>query len=91
MEVKYLKEVKTDASTIEIYVKCTDYFCGTIKDKQDNILRYFDDTGVPSFFPGNHYGEYIDFKIDLDTGKILNWKKLEASNIEEYINKGKNE
>lgn len=36
---------------------------------------------VPLFFPygkdneENHYGDYVDLWIDLETGQIVNWKK----------------
>lgn len=29
---------------------------------------------VPSFFPEVHYGDYLDLHIELETGKILNWR-----------------
>jgi hypothetical protein len=29
---------------------------------------------VPDFFPGQHYGDYVKLDIDIDTGKIVNWK-----------------
>lgn len=31
------------------------------------------------------YGDYIILDIDLDTGKILNWKAPSAEDIEEWI------
>jgi hypothetical protein len=30
---------------------------------------------VPDFFPGEHYGDYLMFDIDVKTGQILNWPK----------------
>ena len=30
---------------------------------------------VPDFMPGEHYGDYVELTIELDTGKFLNWKK----------------
>lgn len=35
--------------------------------------------------PGQHYGDYVILDIDLDTGKILNWKPPTAEQIEEWI------
>jgi hypothetical protein len=29
---------------------------------------------VPDFFPEEHWGDYVMLDIDIDTGKILNWK-----------------
>ena len=30
---------------------------------------------VPGFFPTEHFGDYLDLTIDIETGKILNWVK----------------
>ena len=30
---------------------------------------------VPDFFPDEHYGDYVQLKIDIDTGQIIDWKK----------------
>lgn len=30
---------------------------------------------VPDFFPGNHFGDYVELEIDVDTGQILNWNR----------------
>lgn len=30
---------------------------------------------VPKFFPGEHYGDYLELHIDVQTGQILNWPK----------------
>lgn len=57
---------------ITICAKCSDMFSASLNDngKVKNYYGY-----VPDFFPEEHYGDYIEFKIDIDTGKILNWKK----------------
>ena len=36
---------------------------------------------VPRFLPGNG-GDYVNLEIDLETGTILNWKKLISSDIQ---------
>lgn len=38
---------------------------------------------VPDFFPGDHFGEYIDLEIDVDSGVILNWKKPTKQDLRE--------
>jgi hypothetical protein len=30
---------------------------------------------VPKFFPGDHWGDYLQLNIDVKTGVILNWPK----------------
>lgn len=33
------------------------------------------DNYVPDYFPEEHYGDYLELDIDVETGQILNWKK----------------
>ena len=42
--------------------------------------------GRPSL-PGQHYGDYLDLEIDMDTGIIKNWKVPTADQVEEWIAK----
>lgn len=28
---------------------------------------------VPDFMPGEHYGDYIELDIDINTGQVQNW------------------
>ena len=60
---------------LQISAKCSDLFSATVSDENKESQLY--DGYVPSWFPNpkaEHYGDYVDLKIDLDTGKILNWK-----------------
>lgn len=78
------KEVQVQAKTIQIHAKCSDCCCATLLDQDGNeILDH--DGYVPSFMPGEHYGDYIILDIDLDTGKILNWVPPTAEQIEEWM------
>ena len=38
---------------------------------------------VPSFFPGEHYGDYLIFEIA--AGRITNWKQPSAQKVESYF------
>lgn len=53
---------------INLNVKCSDE-CNLVGPGLD-YYGY-----VPDFFPGDHCGDYIEFKIDTATGQILNWPK----------------
>jgi hypothetical protein len=44
----------------------------TLTKKDGTQISY--DGYVPSFFPGEHFGDYVMLDIDPYTGKILNWK-----------------
>lgn len=70
-----------NAKTIDISAKCSDLFDATVYDGKGKAL--LDYTGyVPGFFPDDHYGDYVRMKIELKTGKILNWKQPTAVDFE---------
>lgn len=60
---------------ISITAKCSDMFSASL----NNGKSY--DGYVPSFFPGEHYGDYVELEIELATGKILNWKVPTAKDL----------
>ena len=53
--------------------KCSDMFNATLTMDGCVVGEY--NGYVPEFFPGGHFGDYVELEIDIDTGKILNWKK----------------
>lgn len=57
---------------IRISAKCSDLFNADFlvngKREGQNYDGY-----VPDFFPGEHYGDYVQLDIDIDSGKIVNW------------------
>ena len=55
-------------------IKCSDMFAASFDGKDC-------DGYVPDFFPGNHYGDYVMLDIDVDTGRITNWKKPTAKQL----------
>ena len=63
-----------------INAKCSDMFATTLANKENNIEHIIGeyDGYVPAWFPNpkeEHYGDYVTLEIDIETGKILNWKK----------------
>lgn len=83
VHVNEKKEV--DIDVIEVYVKCTDRFCGFLRDSNGAIVIDYEDTYVPDFFPGNHNNEYLQLCIELKTGQILNWKPISRKALEQHI------
>jgi hypothetical protein len=72
---------KMKAKSISVLLKVVDNFEGLVKDdKGHEILDY--QGYVPDFFPGEHYGDYVELDIDLATGQITNWKKPKQKDIE---------
>jgi len=63
---------------MEISAKCSDMFNADFDGKDY-------DGYVPDFFPGEHYGDYVRLKIDIDTGTIVDWKTPTQSELDEMF------
>ena len=60
--------------------KCSDMFSATLADNGHDLGEY--NGYVPDFMPGQHYGDYVELRIDVETGRILNWKKPTKKQLE---------
>jgi len=70
--------------------KCDDCFSAQFVDaKGDDVLAY--NGSVPDWFPGQHWGNYVEFEIDLATGQILNWTAPTATDLKKMMKKGEDE
>lgn len=84
MKIGIKKIVEVEAKEIRLCCKVCDMFTASVHDQDGETV--FDYEGyVPDFFPGDHYGDYIMLHIDLDTGKITNWKTPSAEDIMKFI------
>jgi len=81
------KEVEVQAKTLKISCKVCDQFTATLDDQDGDEIFAQEDGYVPGFMPGEHYGDYLILDIDLDTGKIVNWKAPTTQQIEEWVNR----
>jgi hypothetical protein len=43
------------------------------------------DCYVPNYFPEDHYGDYLELDIDVETGQILNWVKPTQKELKQSI------
>jgi hypothetical protein len=84
MEINLIKPVKVNAKTLKLHIKVSDRFTGDLVDQDGEILKEYEGY-VPSFFPGQHYGDYLILDIDIDAGVITNWKTPTAAEVEEFI------
>ena len=64
---------------IQFSAKCSDLFSATLQVDSGFVGEY--NGYVPDFFPGEHYGDYVQMKVDIDTGQILNWRKPTAKEL----------
>lgn len=67
------RRVEVMPAEMKIYLKVRDEFSFKIVDTLGNTLCEQDDGYVPAFMPGEHYGDYVDLVIDVQTGHIKNW------------------
>ena len=74
--------------TIHISAKCSDLFSAFLRDGDKIVGEY--DGYVPAWLPNQqteHYGDYVILEIDIETGKILNWKKPTQAQLKETFKK----
>ena len=60
--------------TIRIMAKCSDMFSATLVNGVGNRVGDFSGY-VPEWMPGQHFGDYVELDIDVETGVIRNWKR----------------
>lgn len=87
MEINQKKtvQVQVQAKTLKMCLRVRDRFCASIRDQDGVELGGREDSYVPGFMPGQHYGDYVILDIDLDSGQITNWKTPSAKDIEAFI------
>ncbi len=85
MELEIKKPQTVNAKTLKICLKVSDCFAACLMSDKGETIHDQDDGYVPSFMPGDHYGDYVILDIDIDTGMITNWKKPTADKIQEWI------
>lgn len=86
IELTAMVEQKVSVKSVSVHVKVGDRGNYDFKSPTGTELKSIDGDYVPSFFPGDHYGDYLILDIDLSTGKILNWKAPTESQIKEIFN-----
>lgn len=59
--------------SIRISAKCADLFSATAHDETGKQVGEYSGY-VPDLMPGEHFGDYVELKIEVATGRILNWK-----------------
>lgn len=65
-------------------MKVRDQFECTIKDQDGEEVKEYEGY-VPSFMPGDHYGNYLILDIDLDTGQVTNWDQVDKQKLKDFL------
>jgi len=66
---------------LSICLKVVDNFNSTLVVDGKEVSEY--EGYVPKFFPEEHYGDYVELDIDIDTGQILNWKRPTLTDLKQ--------
>lgn len=85
MMITVTKTEQVEAKFIEIVMKVRDTFSAAILDENSKLLGEQEDVYVPGFMPGEHYGDYLMLKIDLDTGQVVDWRAPTSEEIERFL------
>jgi len=82
----YLRQPPKPKRILSICVKCSDAFTARLfsMDEIEPIATH--DGYVPDFMPEEHYGDYVELDIDIDTGRIINWKTPTDKELKTQLN-----
>jgi hypothetical protein len=75
------------ASKIKVLKVCgkTVDACSIIFQNEEGVDVGSRNDYVPNYFPEEHWGDYLDLHIDVETGMILNWKKPTQKELKDSI------
>ena len=85
IELEITKPQNVVAKTLSIHMKVCDQFQARLIDSLGKTICEQDEGYVPKFMPGEHYGDYVMLEIDLESGRITNWQKPSASDLQSWI------
>jgi hypothetical protein len=88
MKTELCVKVDVDVKRIKTCIKVCDRFTAEIIDADGNTVRSIEDEYVPDCFPGQHYGDYLELDIDIETGQILNWQKPSQAELTQLVGEG---
>lgn len=78
-------KVEIDVKRIKTCIKVCDRFTAQVIDADGVTIRSLENEYVPDCFPGQHYGDYLELDIDIETGQILNWEKPTTQQLAQLI------
>ena len=90
MKIGKTKVVEVEAKVLKLHLKVSDCFDAQLVDQNGEVVKEYEGY-VPKFMPGEHYGDYVILDIDVDTGKILNWKVPTAEQLQNFMDSGNEE
>lgn len=88
METEVGLKFVLDVKRIKTCIKVCDRFTADVIDAEGIKIRTIENEYVPDCFPGNHYGDYLELDIDIETGQILNWEKPSQAHLAQLVGEG---
>ena len=67
---------------LQFTAQCSDMFSANLID-DDRIIGEYNGY-VPKFMHGEHWGDYVQLTIDLETGQIENWEPVSQDEIDSF-------
>lgn len=91
MTVTIKRPTEVEPAIMSVYLKVRDEFNFKLTDIHSQVIAQQEDGYVPGFFPGE-YGDYVDLKIDVRTGQIINWDEyFSMSRLQRFIDERESE
>ena len=69
---------------LKICAKCSDLFSASLVVDGKEVANH--DGYVPNFMPNEHYGDYVELDIDIDTGQVINWERVTEKEVKKQLN-----
>lgn len=76
--------VTVEVTEMHIYLKLRDEFSCQLYDSNNNMIKDYEGYVPNKIVPGE-FGDYLDLRIDINTGQILNWKVPSKEDLESFM------
>lgn len=84
MKILLNRPMNVDIKYLHLFLKVGDEFYADLEDCSTNVICSYEGY-VPVFMPGEHFGDYVDLVIDVETGQIINWVKPTPQQIKHMV------
>ena len=76
--------VTVEVTEMHIYLKLRDEFYCKLYDSNGNMIKDYEGYVPNEIVPGE-FGDYLDLRIDINTGRILNWEVPDKEDLQDFI------
>lgn len=86
IKLNVMKPIEVEAKYVTVHVKACDQGTYELIGSDDATLGIREDNYVPNDIIPGSYGDYIELKINIETGQIVNWKQPTPEQIRKAFN-----